>query len=223
MTVKQLRKHKLYPGFSPAMVWTHQNNFIFSSQTLTLLKFEKNGSHSIKTLVIGNSKCHWLWAHQQKTSANFHNSIKINLLNFGVSIECWNEVLRPSEKQLLSQFEKSRKKDIDKILLTLRRPLRRKLRMWWFFDISNVNESIFLNRTSLTPSDFWCASFGKYRLRPFQISFFSGFYVKIMIWVRWFYSLFEKMTLERERTIFIHTNQPSFTSFYKKGAYFLPN
>ena len=79
-------------------------NQIFSTQTLTLLKFEENGSHSIKTLVIGNWKCHWLWAHQQKTSANFHNSIKINLLNFGVSIEFWSEVLRTSEKQLLSQF-----------------------------------------------------------------------------------------------------------------------
>ena len=35
--------------------------------------------------------------------------------------------------------------------LTLRRPLRRKVRMRWFFDISKVKESSFLNRTSLTP------------------------------------------------------------------------
>ena len=83
--------------------FTLYNNFIIPTKTLTLLKFEENGSHSIKTLVIGNWKCHWLWAHQQKTSANFHNSIKINLLNFGVSIKFWSEVLRASEKQLLSQ------------------------------------------------------------------------------------------------------------------------
>ena len=34
--------------------------------------------------------------------------------------------------------------------LTLRRPLRRKLRMRWFFDVSKMKESSFLNRTSLT-------------------------------------------------------------------------
>ena len=38
----------------------------------------------------------------------------------------------------------------------------------------------FLNRTSLTPSNFGCASFGKYQLKPSQLSFFSGFYTKIM-------------------------------------------
>ena len=100
--------------------------------------------------------------------------------------------------------------------LTLKRLLRRKLRRRWFFDISEVKESsFFLNRTSLTaPSDFWCASFGKYRFRPFQISFFSGFYIKIMFWVRWFYSLFERMRSERKRTMLIHTNQPLITSIY---------
>ena len=35
-------------------------------------------------------------------------------------------------------------------LLTLRRPLRRKMRMRWFFDISKMKESSFLNKTSLT-------------------------------------------------------------------------
>ena len=40
--------------------------------------------------------------------------------------------------------------------LTLTRPLRRKLRIRWFFDVSKVKESGFLNRTSLTPSDFRC-------------------------------------------------------------------
>ena len=99
--------------------------------------------------------------------------------------------------------------------LSLRRPLRRKLRMRWFFDISKVKESSFF-KSDLTdlPSDFWCASFGKYRFRPFQISFFSGFYIKVMFWVRWFYSLFERMRSERKRTMLIHTNQPSITSIY---------
>ena len=37
-----------------------------------------------------------------------------------------------------------------------------------------------------------------------------------MFWVRWFYSLFERMRLKRKRTMFIHTNQPLITSFYIK-------
>ena len=45
--------------------------------------------------------------------------------------------------------------------LTLRRPLRKKLRMRWFFDVSDVKESSFF-KPDLTdpPSDFWRASFG---------------------------------------------------------------
>ena len=41
------------------------------------------------------------------------------------------------------------------INLTLRRPLRKKLRMRWFFDVSEVKESSFL-KSDLTdlPSDF---------------------------------------------------------------------
>ena len=37
-----------------------------------------------------------------------------------------------------------------------------------------------------------------------------------MFWVRWFYSLFEWMRLERKRKMFIHTNQSLITSFYIK-------
>ena len=38
------------------------------------------------------------------------------------------------------------------VISILRRPLRRKLRKRWFFDVSEVKESsFFLNRTSLTP------------------------------------------------------------------------
>ena len=83
-------------------------------------------------------------------------------------------------------------------------------------EISKVKEFSFL-KSDLTdpPSDFWCASFGKYRFKAFQISFFSDFYIKIMFWVRWFYSLFERMRLKRKK-LFIHTNQPLITSFYIK-------
>ena len=37
------------------------------------------------------------------------------------------------------------------LVLTLRRPLRRKLRTRWFYDISKVKVEFCLNRTSLTP------------------------------------------------------------------------
>ena len=60
--------------------------------------------------------------------------------------------------------------------LTLRRPLRRKLRMRWFFDIFKVKESSFSKSDLTDPRlDFLCASFGKYKFEPFQISFFSHF------------------------------------------------
>ena len=71
---------------------------------------------------------------------------------------------------------------------------------WGFSTFPRWRNRLFLNRTSLIPpSDFWCASFGKYRLKPFQISFFNGFYIKIMFWVRWFHSLFERMRLKRKK------------------------
>ena len=62
------------------------------------------------------------------------------------------------------------------LILTLRRPLRRKIRMRCFLDISKVKESSFF-KSDLTnpPSDFWYASFENYRFKPFQISSFSGF------------------------------------------------
>ena len=92
--------------------------------------------------------------------------------------------------------------------LTLRRSLRIKVRMRWFFDVSKVKESSFF-KSDLTdpPSDFWCSSSGKYRFKPFQISFFSGFYNKIKSWVRLFCSLFERMRLKRKkRCLFTLTN-----------------
>ena len=54
--------------------------------------------------------------------------------------------------------------------LTLRRPLRRKVRMRWFFDISKVKESSF-SKSDLTdpPSDFWCAFFRKYQFNSHAV------------------------------------------------------
>ena len=73
--------------------------------------------------------------------------------------------------------------------ITLTRPLRRTLRMRWF---------ILTDLTDPT-SDFWCASFGKYQFVPFQLSFNSRFYINIIFWLRWFYSLFEQLRLKRKK------------------------
>ena len=55
--------------------------------------------------------------------------------------------------------------------LTLTRPLRRKLRMSWCSDFSKVKESsLFKSDLTDPPSHFWCASFGKYQFKPFQLS-----------------------------------------------------
>ena len=95
--------------------------------------------------------------------------------------------------------------------------MHRKLRMRWIIDVSKVKASRFLKSDLPDPnSDFWCASFRKYRFKPFKISFFSSFYIKIMFWVRWFNSLFERMGSETKITIIIHTNQPLITSIYIK-------
>ena len=80
--------------------------------------------------------------------------------------------------------------------LNLRRPLRKKCGWGGFSTFPRWRSRVFLNWTSLTPSDFWCASFWNYRFKPFQISFFSGFNIRIMFRVRWFYSLFERMRLK---------------------------
>ena len=107
--------------------------------------------------------------------------------------------------------------------LSLTRPLRTKLRMSWFFNVSKVKESSFFKSDlAAPPLRFLIGIFGKYKLKPFQLLLFSGFYIKIMFCVRWFYSLFERMTLKR-KTMFIHTNQPLIRSFYIKRYTFLPN
>ena len=73
-----------------------------------------------------------------------------------------------------------------KIYLTLTRPLRRKLRMRWFFDGSKVKESSFFNRTLLISPQIFDAH---------------------LFWVRRFYSLSERMRLKRKkRCLFTLTN-----------------
>ena len=103
---------------------------------------------------------------------HFHNNFKFHGQFLTFNLEVLINFVRTSELRQL----------------TLTRPLRRKLRMRWLFDLSKVKESsFFLNRTSLTPpSDFCCASFRKYQFKSFQLSFYSGFNIKIMFWVRWF-------------------------------------
>ena len=65
--------------------------------------------------------------------------------------------------------------------ITLTRPLRRKLRIRWVFDISKVKEpSFFLNRTLLAPPQIFDAHLlENFNLSPSSFHFPVGFYIKI--------------------------------------------
>ena len=60
--------------------------------------------------------------------------------------------------------------------LTLRRPLRKKLRMRWFFDVSDVKESSFF-KPDLTdpPQNFDAHLLENTNLSPFRFHFSVGF------------------------------------------------
>ena len=60
-------------------------------------------------------------------------------------------------------------------LLTLTRPLRRKLRIRWFSTFPWWRSRVFLNQTSLTPLRFLMRIFWEMPIKPFQLLFFSGF------------------------------------------------
>ena len=71
------------------------------------------------------------------------------------------------------------------------------------------------------PSDFWCASLGKYRLRPFQISFSVGFIWRSCFELDGFIAYSNESDWREEERTFIHTSQPLITSFYMiKRTYF---
>ena len=66
--------------------------------------------------------------------------------------------------------------------LTLPRPLRRKLRMRCFFDVSKLKESSFFNRTSLTsPQIFYAHPLGNTNLSPSSFHFSVAFYIKTVL------------------------------------------
>ena len=87
--------------------------------------------------------------------------------------------------------------------LTLRYPLRKKLRMSWFFDVSKVKESsFFLIGPHWPPQIFDPHLLENTNFSPSSVQFSVGFYIKIMFWVRWFYSLFERMRLKRKNDVY---------------------
>ena len=103
------------------------------------------------------------------------------------------------------------RRKIYNIWLTLTCPLRRKLQMRQFFDVSKVKESnplhIFdahlLENTNWSPSCF-----------DFQLVF-----IKIIFWVRWLKAYSNEWVWKK--MMFIHTNQSLITSFYIKRCLFL--
>ena len=64
--------------------------------------------------------------------------------------------------------------------LTLTRPLRRKLRMRWFFDVSKVKESSFFKSDLTDPPQIFDAHLlENTNLSPSSFHFSVGFYIKI--------------------------------------------
>ena len=100
--------------------------------------------------------------------------------------------------------------------LTLRRPLRKKLRMRWFFDVSKVKESIFFNRTSLTSSQIFEAHLLENTdLSPSRFHF-SVVFISRSCFASDGFIAYSNEWDWREKTMSIHTNQPLITSFYIK-------
>ena len=60
----------------------------------------------------------------------------------------------------------------------------------------------------------------KKRFKPFQISFFSGFFISSSYFESDFFKPYSNEWDRREKTMFIHTNQPLITSFYIKTYLF---
>ena len=110
---------------------------------------------------------------------------------------------------------------IDSVDLTLRHPLHKKLRMRWFFDVSKVKESSFLKIGPHWPRQIFDAHlFKNTDLSHFRFHFPVSFYIKIMFWVRWLYSLFGRMRLKRRNDVYSHYPTFNHIILYKKGTFF---
>ena len=108
--------------------------------------------------------------------------------------------------------------------LTLRRPLRRKLWMRWFFDVSKVKESSFFYFGPHWPTlRFLMRSTENTDLCPSRFYFSVGFISRSCFDSDGFIAYSNEWDW-REKTMFIHTNQPLITSIYIKSyLFFLPN
>ena len=82
------------------------------------------------------------------------------------------------------------------------RPLRKKLWMRWFFDVSKMKESNFFKSDLSDPSPpqiFDAHVLKNTNLSLFSLNFSVGFYIKNKF--SKFYSLFEQMRLKRKKTM----------------------
>ena len=84
-----------------------------------------------------------------------------------------------------------------------------------FFRRPRWRSRVFLIGRHWPPQIFDAHLLENTNLSPSSFHFSVGFYITIMFWVRWFYSLFERMRSRRKK-MFIHTNHPLITSFYIK-------
>ena len=103
--------------------------------------------------------------------------------------------------------------------LTLTRPLRKKLRTRWFFDVSKVEESSFFKSDLTDPLRFFDAHlFENINQSPFSFHFSVVFILRSCLWVRWFYSLFERM--KRKKDVYSHKPIFNYMIWYKKVPIF---
>ena len=107
---------------------------------------------------------------------------------------------------------------------TIRHPLRKKLRMRWFFDVSKVKELNFFNRPSVTPLRFFMRIFLKIPILAHPAFIFQRVFISRSFFESNGFIAYSKEWDLGEKSMFIHNNQPLITSFYiKKSTYFLPN
>ena len=111
----------------------------------------------------------------------------------------------------------------DLVSLTHTRPLRRKLRMRWFFDVSKVKESSLFKSDITGPPKIFDALL----LENTNLSHSSFNFSVIFIWRSCFkevgYIAYSNEWDWREKkTMFIHTNQPLINLFYTKKVPIFP-
>ena len=137
----------------------------------------------------------------------------------------WDSRIKNDKKVKLRHRKKDleyfRKFDSRERFIRKKMTIRMRFLRMRFFDVSKVKESTFF-KSDLTdsPSDFWCASFGNYRFKPFQISFSVSFILRSCFESDGFIAYSNEWDWSEKNDVY--SNQPTFNHIilYKKSIYF---